>query len=306
MPQTTTVIGETANHGQVIALDSRRPEQVVSNKQYLKILQVTDLLSRHLHLNEIMTVFSREVMALIPFDGMRYNCQQLKSPICHGETEGHNLHYHLTLQQMEVGDLTFYRAQPFGTNEVCQIEDLLCALVYPLRNALMYHRAITSAYRDPLTNINNRAAMDKFLPREIGLAKRHKHSLSMMIMDLDGFKRINDQFGHDAGDRLLQTVCVKIISVLRDTDMLFRYGGDEFVVALPYTDIQGALDAGDRILHSIQNLSANECPAGASIGISIGLSMLLPEDDFQSMFKRVDQALYQAKVEGKNRLVVAE
>ena len=118
MPQTTTVIGETANHGQVIALDSRRPEQVVSNKQYLKILQVTDLLSRHLHLNEIMTVFSREVMALVPFDGMRYSCQQLKSPITHGETEGHNLHYHLTLQQMEVGDLTFYRAQPFGTKEV--------------------------------------------------------------------------------------------------------------------------------------------------------------------------------------------
>ncbi|MDJ0833285.1 MAG: GGDEF domain-containing protein [Gammaproteobacteria bacterium] len=306
MPQTTTVIGETANHGQIIALDSRRPEQVVSNKQYLKILQVTDLLSRHLHLNEIMTVFSREVMALVPFDGMRYSCQQLKSPITHGETEGHNLHYHLTLQQMEVGDLTFYRAQPFGTNEVCQIEDLLCALVYPLRNALMYHRAITSAYRDPLTNINNRAAMDKFLPREIGLAKRHQHDLSMMIMDLDGFKAINDQYGHDAGDRLLQTVCVKIISVLRDTDMLFRYGGDEFVVALPYTDIQGALDAGDRILHSIQNLSANECPGGASIGISIGLSMLLPEDDFQSLFKRVDQALYQAKIDGKNRLVVAE
>ena len=306
MQQTTTVTGETAVNGQVIALDSRKPEQVISSKQYLKMLQVSDLLSRHLHLKEIMGVFSREVMALVPHDGMQYQCQQIPKPITLGETQGHHLQYHLNLQQMEVGDLTFYRSHPFGTNEVCQIEDLLCALLYPLRNALMYHRAITSAYRDPLTNINNRAAMDKFLPREIGLAKRHDHCLSMMIMDLDGFKAINDQYGHDAGDRLLQTVCAKIIGVLRDTDMLFRYGGDEFVVALPYTNIDGAKDAAQRILNSIQNLSANETPGQVSIGISIGLSMLQDEDDFQVLFKRVDKALYQAKLGGKNRLVVAD
>ena len=88
--------------------------------------------------------------------------------------------------------------------------------------------------------------------------------------------------------------------------MLFRYGGDEFVVALPFTDIDGAQDAADRILHSIQNLSANESPGQVSIGISIGLSMLRDEDDFQTLFKRVDKALYQAKLGGKNRLVVAD
>ena len=116
MPQTTTVIGETAfNNGQVIALDSRKSEQVVSDKQYLKILQVSDLLSRHLHLNEIMSVFCKEVMALVPHDGMHYSCQQLARPITYGQTQGHHLQYHLTLQQMEVGDLVVISGQSGAT-----------------------------------------------------------------------------------------------------------------------------------------------------------------------------------------------
>ncbi|MCK4709194.1 MAG: GGDEF domain-containing protein, partial [Gammaproteobacteria bacterium] len=245
MPQITTLMGEARNKGQVIALDSRKPEQVVSDKQYLKILQLTDLLSRHLNLEDILKVFSHEIKSLIPHSSYRYISELNETRIKFGKLNRHSLHYNLTIEEVDLGELTLYRKEPFSSNEVCQFEEILCSLVYPLKNALMYHIAITSAYKDPLTNINNRAAMDKLLPREIRLAKRHDQRMALMIMDLDGFKQINDNYGHDAGDRLLKKIAEIVTSRLRDTDMLFRYGGDEFVAALPLTEIQGAIDVAD-------------------------------------------------------------
>lgn len=304
MPQLTTIMGEARNQGQVIVLDSRKPEQVVSDKQYMKILQLSDLLSRHLNLKDIFSVFSNEIKPLISHISFRYISSELKDPIRKGNIDRYSLHYHLTIQQMDLGEFTIYRDEPFSSNEVCQFEDLLCSLVYPLRNALMYHTAIASAYKDPLTGVNNRAAMDKLLPREVKLAKRHDQRLAMMIMDMDGFKKINDTFGHDVGDHLLKSVAEIILHSLRDTDILFRFGGDEFVAALPQTDIQGAIDVANRILQSVQDYDVQECDEIKSVGMSIGVSMLHAGDDFKRFFKRVDQAMYRAKKSGKHRVVV--
>ncbi len=304
MAQITTLMGETRTKGQVIALDSRKPEQVVSDKQYLKILQLTDLLSRHLDLEDIFKVFSIETGSLVPHNSYRYVSELHKARVKFGKLNRHSLHYHLTIEQMDLGEFTIYRKEPFSTNEVCQFEELLCSLVYPLKNALMYLIAIHSAYKDPLTNINNRAAMDKLLPREVRLAKRHDQRLAMMIMDLDGFKTINDSCGHDAGDRLLKKVAEVVMSRLRDTDMLFRYGGDEFVAALPLTDMQGAIDVADRILVGIKDMDLDGFDDFTEVGMSIGLSMLHAGDDFNRFFKRVDKALYQAKNTGKHKVIV--
>lgn len=305
MPQTTTLSGENKSPLQVIALDSRKSEQVVSDKQYLKILQMSDLLSRTLNLADMLKIFSHEISQLIPHSSYRYRSELLEKPLRSGSVSAHSLNYHLTIQQMDLGDLTLYRKAPFSSNEVCQFEDLLCSLVYPLKNALMYHVAIVSAYKDPLTNINNRAAMDKMLPREIRLAKRHDHRLALMIMDLDGFKAVNDSLGHDVGDRFLVQVAKSIQKVLRDTDMLFRYGGDEFVAALPFTDAQGAIDVANRILDAIRDIEQNDFADHIQVGLSIGLSMLHAGDDFERLFKRVDQALYRAKKDGKHRVVIS-
>lgn len=305
MPQITSLTGENTTPQQVIALDSRKSEQVISDKQYIKILQLSDLLSRTLDIDGILKIFSNEIAGLVPHSSYRYVSDLMEKPIRAGRVGPHSLNYHLTIQQMDLGDLTLYRKTPFSTNEVCQFEDLLCSLVYPLKNALMYHIAIVSAYKDPLTNINNRAAMDKMLPREIRLAKRHDHRLALMIMDLDGFKTVNDSMGHDVGDRLLVHVARTIQEALRDTDMLYRYGGDEFVAALPYTDSQGAIDVAYRILKSIREIEKEEFDESINIGLSIGLSMLHAGDDFERLFKRVDEALYRAKKEGKDRVVIS-
>ncbi len=304
MSNITSLGASGAGHPQVIALDSRKPEQVVSDKQYLKILQLSDLLSRHLNLEDILNVFSHEIQPLVPHNSYRYTSEQVAEPIRQGKIDLHSLQYRLTIQQMDLGELTLYRDQPFGSNEVCQLEDLLCSLVYPLRNALLYHTAVTSAYKDPLTNINNRAAMEKLLPREIRLAKRHDHRLAMMILDLDGFKRINDEYGHDAGDRVLIRVAELIKSCLRDTDMLFRYGGDEFVAALPHTDIQGGIDVSRRILEQVLSMDMEDFGIQGGLGMSVGLTMLQAGDDFARFFKRADEALFRAKKSGKHQVVI--
>jgi diguanylate cyclase (GGDEF)-like protein len=304
MPQTISLPGENKSPLQVIALDSRKSEQVVSDKQYLKILQMSDLLSRTLKLDEMLQIFSNEIRTLIPHASYRYSSDHLEKPVRSGKVGQHSLNYHLTIQKMDLGELILYRNTPFSSNEVCQFEDLLCSLVYPLKNALLYHVAVVSAYKDPLTNINNRAAMDKMLPREIRLAKRHDHQLALMIMDLDGFKSVNDNLGHDMGDRLLVMAAKSIQGVLRDTDMLYRYGGDEFVAALPYTDAQGAIDVASRILKAIRYLDQSDFEKTIEVGLSVGLSMLHAGDDFERLFKRVDQALYRAKKDGKHRVVI--
>ena len=255
-------------------------------------------------LEDILKVFSTETGSLVPYSGYRYVSELHDKRVKFGKLNRHSLHYHLTIEDMELGELTIYRKEPFSTNEVCQFEELLCSLVYPLKNALMYLVAITSAYKDPLTNISNRAAMDKLLPREVRLAKRHDQRLAMMILDLDGFKKINDSCGHVAGDRLLKKVAEVVMSRLRDTDMLFRFGGDEFVAALPLTDIQGAIDVANRILAGIKKIDLDEFDNFSGFGLSIGLSMLHAGDDFNRFFKRVDKALYKAKNTGKHKVVV--
>jgi diguanylate cyclase (GGDEF)-like protein len=305
MPQITSVMGEAKRNAQIIALDSRKSEQVISDKQYLKVLQLSDLLARHLHLREVLEIFSTEVRSQLEHSGYRYVNTDIIQPIRSGKLEQHSMHYQLSIEDRSLGKLSIYRKQPFNSNEVCLFEELLCALVYPLKNSLMYLSALESAYRDPLTGINNRAAMDKLLPREVRLAKRHDQRLALMIMDLDGFKSVNDNLGHDVGDQFLRSVAATVEACLRETDMLFRYGGDEFVVALPYTDAQGALDVAERVLQAIEVLVHKKTYRGQSLGMSIGLSMLHAGDDFSRFFKRADEALYRAKKDGKHRVIIA-
>ena len=175
----------------------------------------------------------------------------------------------------------------------------MCSLLYPIKNALMYQIALKSAYRDPLTGLNNRMAMEKNLPREIDLAKRHSQS-----MDLDGFKQINDSCGHDVGDQVLREVAQVISHVVRNTDLVYSYGGDEFVGGLGQTDLHGAIDVSERIRSSIDELDLDGCGTVDRVQISIGITLVRQGDCFLSAFKRADKALYQAKINGKNQIII--
>jgi diguanylate cyclase (GGDEF)-like protein len=146
--------------------------------------------------------------------------------------------------------------------------------------------------------------MENCLPREIDLAKRHQQSMAILVMDLDGFKQINDNYGHDIGDQVLREVGTVIMKAVRNTDLIYRYGGDEFVGGLVQTDLEGALDVSERIRLGVEKLTMVTNLPIDKMNISIGLTMVCFTDSFTQAFKRADKALYSAKLAGKNRIKV--
>ncbi|PQO47240.1 GGDEF domain-containing protein [Blastopirellula marina] len=150
----------------------------------------------------------------------------------------------------------------------------------------------TESRTDPLTGLSNRRALDDALENMIAMKSRYNFTFSLCIFDVDHFKRVNDQHGHLHGDRVLVEVANLIDNCVRETDIVTRYGGEEFVVLMPSTDIFGACIFAERLRTS----------AEAQLGVTIsgGLSQVRSEDESRALFARADAALYRAKANGRN------
>jgi diguanylate cyclase (GGDEF)-like protein len=160
--------------------------------------------------------------------------------------------------------------------------------------------------RDALTGVYNRAYLDQFLGREFDNSTRHKWPLSVAFADLDGFKTINENFGPQAGDRILQATARILRGNTRETDMIARYGGGQFVVVLPATDAETARNICERIVMAFRNTGHVIGSHHATVTISIGCATHGSQTLFNNVadfVKAADQALYSAKVRGRNRSV---
>ena len=163
--------------------------------------------------------------------------------------------------------------------------------------------------RDPLTGVHNRAYLDIYLGREFESSNRQHWPLSVAFADLDNFKAINDKFGHQAGDRILQTTARILLDNTRETDLVARYGGEEFVVVLPATDAATAQSICARIVAAFHDTTHEIGASHAKITISIGCATHSPLSRFANtadFIKAADQALYTAKLRGRNRAVPFE
>lgn len=160
--------------------------------------------------------------------------------------------------------------------------------------------------RDAMTGVYNRAYLDRVLAREFEHSTRHKWPLSVAFADLDNFKSINDRFGHQAGDRILQATARILRGNTRETDLIGRYGGEEFVVVLPATDADTARSICERIVMAFQTTSHAIGSDHAIVTISIGCATHGTQISFANVadfMKAADQALYTAKLRGRNRIV---
>lgn len=164
----------------------------------------------------------------------------------------------------------------------------------------LYHQAI----RDSLTGLYNRRHILDMLELELDQCGRFGHNLSLMIIDLDHFKSVNDRFGHAAGDQVLSTMAQRMAFGLRKVDQLGRIGGEEFLAYSPQTDQAGIRVLADRLREQVAIDSIPGLPSGDRVTLSIGLaSWDGPEDTVERMLSRADKNLYQAKAEGRNRVV---
>jgi len=157
---------------------------------------------------------------------------------------------------------------------------------------------------DSLTGILNRRALADSLLYEVDRAKRYKTELSLVLCDIDCFKEINDTFGHDAGDRALQAVSSTLMSFIRKTDIAGRYGGDEFMLILPGTSLEGAVSLANKLLLVMQEADLTVCnEKPALITLSIGVAGLKHDDkNIDALIKRADEAMYVSKQSGRNRV----
>ncbi len=160
--------------------------------------------------------------------------------------------------------------------------------------------------RDALTGVFNRAHLEQYLAREFASSVRQGSPISIAFADLDNFKAVNDAYGHQAGDRILQATARLLRENTRETDLIARYGGEEFVIVLPATDASTARGICDRIVGAVDGSSHEVSATRARVTISIGCATHAAETPFPTAFeliKGADQALYTAKMRGRNRAV---
>lgn len=175
---------------------------------------------------------------------------------------------------------------------------LTLVLARPLLRAFRWTEEQASEARiDSLTGLANRRALEEILAAEISRAQRFAHQLAVVLLDLDRFKEINDSFGHAAGDVMLRAVSRLLTSLARQGDTVARWGGEEFVVVLPETDLAGACRFAERLRRTIEAHAVGEMKTSASCGVAT----MLPEDTVEELLGAADQALYQAKSNGRNR-----
>ena len=162
------------------------------------------------------------------------------------------------------------------------------------------------ALTDSLTQLPNREAYVERAHHEFTRWQRYKHPLTLAVTDIDLFKRVNDNYGHQAGDKVLQVLGKAIAKRLRDIDLIARYGGEEFVILLPETDEQGAFDVLDKIRKAVAEISFKFKNDPLTITLSIGLSQFRENDTVESVFARADKQLYVAKEKGRNLCLIAD
>ncbi|WP_100640477.1 GGDEF domain-containing protein [Marinobacter salexigens] len=266
------------------------------------LTRLTQRLSSTLSLETQLGILAEELASTIPFDALSYRHQIAHRDFVFATGMGgpHRCEYRLNLEGMYYGTLTLNRRRKFSDDELQGIEMMISAAIFPLRNACQYIAIEQTALTDSLTSIPNKRAMDEDLKRASVLADRYGEDYSLILCDLDHFKAVNDKHGHVVGDHLLQLTAKAIENAIRNSDSVYRFGGEEFAVLLPHTGDPEAREVAERVRHAVGSLKVDCGGTELSITISCGVARRLPEENANQWIARADEALYRAKDQGRN------
>lgn len=166
--------------------------------------------------------------------------------------------------------------------------------------------ARTESLTDPLTSLGNRKYYDQSINRAVAVAAKSHTPLSLLISDIDHFKKFNDTFGHLTGDQVLRLVALSVKQNVKGTDLACRYGGEEFAIVLPDTPLRAAVTVAEHIRRSVMTKELIKRSTSENLGritISLGVASFQPGDTVASLYERADRCLYAAKRSGRNRVV---
>jgi diguanylate cyclase (GGDEF)-like protein len=268
------------------------------------LVKLSNRLHSQIEIEKLISVFADEIKPMINLDDIIYKLPHENSQV--NNKGRHFASYNMEFNNISLGEIFFIRRHRFIEEENHFIEKILITLLSPLFNAIKYYDAMQEAQTDPLTGALNRLGLDKGFNREIDLARRNKDDLSILVLDIDHFKKVNDTYGHDFGDTILKEISTHIKSYIRATDVFSRFGGEEFVVLLNNTNRSGALLLAERIRQQIEQTYVLFKNEKVFYTASIGVATLHDNDDRIRLFNRADKALYEAKENGRNRVVLSQ
>lgn len=197
--------------------------------------------------------------------------------------------------------------EKLSKRDIEYLEQLTRQAAATINRANTYSTILQYATLDALTNLNNRRQFETRLNQEIAITKRQGNPLCAMMIDIDFFKKVNDTYGHAAGDEVLRQVAYTIKEQLRESDIPARYGGEEFAVLLPFTQIDEALKVGERLRKAVEIKPVTIYKETVDekeikVTISMGLAEFNKTETGEALFERADKALYEAKAGGRNRV----
>jgi diguanylate cyclase (GGDEF)-like protein len=224
------------------------------------------------------------------------------------ETPGDARHCATSLLEQDnrtAGMLLLCRSDPPFSEDAHQVFAIFATQIAMLLDTIrVRERIMNLAETDELTGVWNKRYFRRQLPHEIERARTFGVPLSLLFFDIDDFKQINDSLGHIIGDVVLSELCGAVREMLRPTDVVVRFGGDEFAVILPHTDITGAIAVAERVLRRVRALTIpTDEEATVQCSISIGLAEFERDDSASDLVRRADERLYEAKRQGKNRYI---
>ncbi len=220
------------------------------------------------------------------------------------DDHGHYAHKWLIERADDAGILLILKnGNELSREQIDLINESLTILTDSLQRALDYEDLFERASNDALTGLANRRGFEERIHGMVNSAKRYKNPLTMLSMDLDKFKDINDNLGHLAGDEVLKAVAEELQNAVRSSDLLVRMGGDEFILVLDNTDKFSGRILAERLCRAIDELDI-WADVKTKLGISIGLAQLEEDESLMEWLDRTDDILYHAKAEGRSRVAV--
>ncbi|MCK7576591.1 MAG: GGDEF domain-containing protein [Chromatiales bacterium] len=268
----------------------RQPPESIDTIRFLQAVTAS------LELEEVLGTLNEFLHQAFGHGGWEYRGPSGEVCLTGGQPDRHRIEYTLTLNGQALGALRLMRGRRFSEDDQPRIEGLLALAAPAIQNALRFSHVNRQLERDPLTGLGNRRALSLQGEQWLADSVRHRHPLSMLVLDLDRFKSVNDTYGHPVGDRVLCRVAETLTAVTRTADLCVRLGGDEFVVLLPETGLEAAKDCAERIRRALEKQCV-EAESGQCIGISVSIGAATLESDMSldQLYQQADAALYASK-----------
>jgi diguanylate cyclase (GGDEF)-like protein/PAS domain S-box-containing protein len=251
---------------------------------------------------DVEDMIGKKISDFIPANVAEMKLDAIKSVIKTGHTK--TIEYQIPVQGGKKlwfeGRIVAMETEPEGKGKV------ICVTTEITERIELYQQIQSLSIMDPGLNCFNRRKFLELAEQEIARASRYNHPLSLMILDVDHFKEINDSSGHLYGDQVLKQIVEVFAKTIRKTDILGRYGGDEFVILFPETDMRGAVEIAERLRQKVEQIPLTGKNETLKITISGGLACLEPMEikalKLKDIMDEADKALYQAKADGRNQI----